>query len=337
MNLEEVAKLSGVSRSTVSRVVNNDPNVRTSTREHVLAVIKKVNFHPNATAQSLVAGRTRMLGLVIPMAIPTMFNDPYFLILAQGITEACNARDHTIMLWLSEPEYERRTIDKIVHGGMVDGVVVASTLMDDSLLHALLDNNFPFVLVGRAPWDDRISYVDVDNRAGSHEAVSHLLRLGRRRIATITGPQNMIAGSDRFAGYEAALEERDLALDPNLVADGLFTELGGYDAMRRLLPYAPDAVFIASDTMALGAFRALREAGVQVPSDIAVVSYDDMPFASQTDVPLTTVRQPIRRTGSVAADILMDRIEHDDPSVRRIVLPAELIIRDSCGFKAAAD
>lgn len=336
MNLEQVAKLSGVSRSTVSRVINNDPNVRTATRERVLQVIQEVHYHPNTTAQSLVAGRTRVLGLVIPAAIPTMFSDPYFLILAQGITAACNARDYSIMLWLSEPEYERRAIDKIVHGSMVDGVVAASTLMNDTLLQALLDNNFPFVLVGRAPWDDRISYVDVDNRASAHEAVNHLLRLGRHRVATVSGPANMIAGADRLAGYEAALQERDLAVTPELVADGRFTEAGGYAAMQQLLPQQPDAVFVASDTMALGVLRALREAGRRVPDDVAVVSFDDMPFASQTEVPLTTVRQPILRTGSVAAEILIDMMEEPSPTVHRVILPAELIIRDSCGFKVTS-
>lgn len=333
MNLEEVAKLSGVSRSTVSRVINNDPNVREETREHVQEVIKRVNYHPNTTAQSLVAGRTKMLGLVIPMAIPTMFSDPYFLVLAQGITMTCNQRDHSVMLWLSEQAYERRTIDKIVHGSMVDGVIVASTLMHDSLLQALVDNNFPFVLVGRAPWDDRISYVDVDNRGGAREAVNHLLHLGRQYIATVTGPQNMIAGADRFQGYEEALRDRGIRLNDDLIADGGFTEVGGYEAMRRLIPYQPDAVFVASDTMALGVLRALREANLQVPNDVALVSFDDMPFASQTDVPLTTVRQPITRTGSVAAETLIDMIGHPATNPRRIVLPAELVIRDSCGFK----
>jgi LacI family transcriptional regulator len=331
MNLEEVAKLSGVSRSTVSRVVNNDPNVSHVTREKVLQIIKQVNFQPNAVARSLAAGRTRILGLVIPSGISALFSDPYFSQLTQGVAQTCNVHDYSVMLWLAEPEYERRTISKIIHNRMMDGVIVAHSLMNDPLVQALLDNALPFVLVGRYPADSRVSYVDVDNRNSARDAVAHLLRLGRQRVATITGPQNMIAGSDRLAGYYDALRNRSLTPDPDLVVESDFTEAGGQAAMVKLLPYHPDAVFVASDNMALGAIRALRDAGRRVPQDVAIVSFDDMPFAARTDPPLTTIRQPIQRTGMAVAETLIELIESTNPSPRRIIMPTELIIRSSCG------
>jgi LacI family transcriptional regulator len=150
--------------------------------------------------------------------------------------------------------------------------------------------------------------VDVDNQNSAREIVEHLLRLGYRRIATITGPKNMIAGSDRLEGYLAALRGKGIAPDTNLIVEGDFTEAGGHAAMQRLLPQNPDAVFAASDVMAMGALRALREANLRVPQDIALVGFDDMPFAARTDPPLTTVRQPVHRTGFVAAETLIDLV-----------------------------
>ncbi len=331
MNLEEIAKITGVSRSTVSRVVNDDPNVSDQTRLKVMEVVRRLNYQPNAAARSLAAGRNRVLGLVIPERVASLFIDPYFPILIQGISAACNANDHSIMLWLAEPDYERRTIRKVVHSNLIDGVVVASMLNDDPVVEALADGALPFLLVGRHPTRANINYVDVDNAAGAREAVTHLLRLGRRRIATITGPHNMIAGVDRREGYLAALRLRGLPAEPSLIAEGDFTEGGGYVAMQRLLSSNPDAVFAASDITALGALRALKEAGRRVPEDVAVVGFDDMPFAAHTDPSLTTVRQPVHRTGMMAAETLIDLIENPSDQPRRIVLPTEMVIRASCG------
>ncbi len=334
MNLEKVARLSGVSRSTVSRVINHDPNVSQATREKVLQIIKQVNYHPNAAARSLAAGRTRILGLVIPMGVTALFTDPYFPLLIQGVSSACNAHDHSVMLWLADPEYERRTIRQIMHNGLIDGVILASQLNDDPVGQALVEGDLPFILVGRHPTNDSVHYVDVDNLASAREVVTHLLRLGHRRIATITGPQNMIAGADRRAGYEAALRQRGLPVEPDLIVDGEFSEAGGYAAMTRLLAQNPDAVFAASDTMAVGAMRAVREASLRVPEDVAVVGFDDMPFAANTAPPLTTIRQPVYRTGAIAAETLIDLIEHPDSRPRRILLPTEFVIRQSCGALA---
>ena len=331
MNLEEIAKLSGVSRSTVSRVINDDPNVSDVTREKVMQVVRQANYTPNAAARGLAAGRTRVLGLVIPTGVAALFTDPYFPILIQGVSSACNAREFSVMLWLVEQEYERRMLRQIMHSGLVDGVIVSSLLMNDTLVQALADGNLPFMLIGRHPTDSRVSYVDADNHGGAREAVTHLLRLGRRRVATITGPVNMIAGSDRLAGYQSALRDRGIVFDPSLMAEGDFTESGGYRAMHNLLIHHPDAVFAASDIMAMGAMRAIREAGLRVPEDIAIVGFDDVPQAVQTDPVLTTVRQPIHRLGSTAVNGLIDLIEHSGSSPRRILLPIELVVRASCG------
>jgi LacI family transcriptional regulator len=322
--------MSGVSRSTVSRVINGDPNVNEHTRSKVEEVIQSVDFHPNLAARGLAAGRTQVLGLVIPTGVTAIFSDPYFPLVVQGVASACNAFGYSVMLWLAEPEYERKTISKILYGGLIDGVIVSSMQMDDPLLERLAESRQPFVTIGRHPTDHRVSYVDVDNRAGAHQGVSYALRMGHKRIAIINGPENTIASWDRYHGYEDALRDRGQSVSPDLVASGDFSSAGGYLAMKRLLPHGPDAVFVASDAMALAAMRAIHEAHLRIPEDIAVVGFDDIPAAATSNPPLTTVRQPIQRTGSVAAEMLIDLIEHPEPQPRRIVLPTELVIRSSC-------
>src|SRR5687767_3565689 len=304
--LEEIARHAGVSRSTVSRVMNDHPNVGSETRAHVLAVAENLNYQPNIAARGLAAGRTHIIGLVIPTGVSTLFADPYFPLLVQGIASASNANDQSVMLWLAEQEYERSTLRRILQGGLIEGIILASALMDDPIFEALVKRDLPFVLVGRHPDNAGISYVDVDNRRSAREIVMHLLRLGHERVATITGPKNMVAGEDRFQGYLDALRDRRIEQNPDFIIEGDFTEDGGYSAIQQLLLRTPnlDAVFVASDAMAVGALRALREAGKRVPEDIAVAGFDDLPFSARTDPPLTTVRQPIQQMGATAVEVL---------------------------------
>jgi len=331
MNLEEIARLSHKSRSTVSRVINNDPHLSDATRTAVMEVVQRVNFHPNAAARSLAAGRTRVLGLVIPTGVSALFTDPYFPLLVQGVAQACNAHDHSVMLWLAEPEYERRTIGQVLHGGLIDGVILASVLTGDPLLQALTgaDATVPFVLVGRQPGNDRLNYVDVDNINSAREAVTHLLRQGRRRVATITGLLNTNVGIDRRDGYLAALRQRSLPVDPDLIVESDFTEAGGYGAMQRLLPCRPDAVFAASDMMAMGALRALREAGRRVPQDVVVATRYDGMRARTSKPALTAVDLHLGEVGERAIELLLEHLRGD--TGRQAVQPVEptLVVRRS--------
>jgi LacI family transcriptional regulator len=250
--------------------------------------------------------------------------------LIRGVSTHCNALDYSVMLWLAEADYERRTINKTLYNGLIDGVIVASMVMDDPIIDSLHQHKMPFVLIGRHPVYDKLSYLDVDNRDGARQAVLHLLRSGRRRIATITGPQNMVGGIHRYQGYLDALHDYDVPVLPELVAEGDFTDDSGYACMQRLLPHKPDAVFAASDTMAVAAIRAIQEQGLRIPDDIGVVGFDDIPQASRVRPTLTTVRQPITRMGAMAAETLIDMIESGSNEPRQTVLSAELVIRDSC-------
>src|SRR3972149_5511493 len=194
MNLEQIAKLSGVSRSTASRVINNDPNVSDNARENVKRIVRLMNYVPNAAARGLAAGRPQVVGLVIPAGVSALFSDPYCSILIQSVSSACNAHNYSVMLWIAQPEYERRQIHQIVRSGAIDGAIIAPTLANDTLVQALLAGSLPFIVIGHYPANGRVNYVDADDILGAHEAGRHLLRMGRTRIATITGPQNTITG-----------------------------------------------------------------------------------------------------------------------------------------------
>ena len=332
--LEGIARMAGVSRSTVSRVVNDHPSVRAEVREQVWRVIRETGYQPHAAARSLVTRRTRILGVVIPEPITKLFTDPFFPILLYGITETCNAQHYHLMLSLfhhpAEPDDQYR---RIVGNGHLDGVIVASAHMDDPLPPRLLHDDIPFVVVGRYP-DERVHSIDIDNVGGSCLAVEHLIRLGHTEIATISGPLTMTSGADRLLGYRQTLAAHDIALNPDLIIEGDYTEDSGYAATKRLLMTSATAIFAASDIMAIGALKALHEAGKQAPRDMALVGFDDVPLASSVQPALTTVHQPIRRLGSAVADLLMGILANPPApgaAAHKSALPTHLVVRQSCG------
>ncbi|NDJ78605.1 MAG: LacI family transcriptional regulator, partial [Chloroflexi bacterium] len=260
LNLEDIAKFAGVSRSTVSRVINNAPNVSETTRARVLEVIEEHNFTPNVAARSLVTQRSQVLGIYIPHLVDELFADPYFSILIQSITTRANEQDYDVMLWLTGQQsisehLHRRALDN----RLVDGLVLASTSKYDPFPPTLLERGRTFICNGRPFENDQAyNYVDTTNQRGAQQAVEHLARLGRKRIATVTGRMDLTSGYDRLQGYRHGMEQLGLPCDDSLIAESDFTEIGGYMGMRRLLPYKPEAVFVASDLMALGALRAIR-------------------------------------------------------------------------------
>ena len=334
LTLEKIAKLAGVSRSTVSRVVNDQPNVRAPVRERVWQVIRETGYQPHAAARSLVTRCTRIVGVIIPEAVTTLFTDPFFLYLLSGITQACNSQGYQLMLSLfNGPAGPEEMYRRVVGGGHLDGMVVASTRLDDPLIGRLMDDGVPVVMVGRHP-DERVHYVDVDNVAGARMAVDHLARLGHRRIGTITGPLNMPSAADRLEGYRQAMDAHRLPVDDVLIVEGDFTEASGMSAARRLLSLPVTAIFAASDIMAVGALKVIRETDLRVPKDVALVGFDDVPIAAALQPALTTVRQPIEQMGSMAASLLLSLLESPPegrPPAQRLVLPAKLVVRESCG------
>lgn len=334
MNLEDIARRAGVSRSTVSRVINNEPYVSARTRAKVMAVIQEVGYAPNPAARMLVTRRTHVIGVVIPRELITVFEDPYYFpTLLQGIAEAAQERDYATLLWVgSSSEDEDRLYERVLRNRLMDGLLIASATRQMGITRRLVEHHIPFVMVERpATLEDQINYVSIDNIAAAQDAVNHLIDAGRRRIGHITGSLNNSDGLERVEGYRLALRRARLPYDPDLVVEGHFTSRSGYLGMKALLKRGVDAVFAASDTTAYGALQALHEAGVRVPEDVALVGFDDLPRAVEANPPLTTIRQPIHQKGYQAAHLLLDLLDGKVRGPRHILLPTQLVIRASSG------
>jgi LacI family transcriptional regulator len=331
VNLRDVAYLAGVSRSTVSRVINDDRKVSDEARRRVQEVIRAHNFQPNAAARSLASRRTRILGLFVPASVSFVFGDPFFPKLLQGAVEACTEADYNLMMLMDPSGDIEGMYNRVVGGRHIDGIVVASSVIEDPFVARLHYEGFPFVLVGRHPYYQKIRFVDVDNRGTAREIVSHLLAHGYRRIAFIGGSEAMIHAVDRYGGYVSAMLEAGLAPDKDLVRHADYTNEGGYRAMRDILDHEPEAVFAASDLMALGAMRALREAGVRVPEDVAVMGFDGIEEGALAQPPLSTAVQDVQEIGRQAVRMLLRAIEEPDGEFSHETLPVRLEIRHSCG------
>src|SRR5262245_909232 len=331
--IEQIAAIAQVSRSTVSRVLNDHPSVRPAVRERVLRVMREQNYAPHAAARSLARSQTNIVGLVIPRTAATIFAEPFFPLVIQGITEACSCQGYFLMLAMVTADLEQDFYSRIVRSRHFDGLIMLSSDLDDPILPQLIKDRVPLVLIGSHPYFQDLSWVDGANSEGAHMAVTHLLELGHRRIATITGPIEMEVSIDRRDGYKRALLEAGLPISSDLIVAGDFTQERGYEAMVRLLslPQRPTAIFAASDSMAIGALRAIREAGLSVPGDIALVSFDDLPVAGFADPPLTTVHQPVLELGAKAVELLIERIKEPDRAPLHVRLPTRLVVRKSCG------
>jgi LacI family transcriptional regulator len=332
LTLEDVGRLAGVSRSTVSRVINNHPRVSDEVRRRVWGVVEETGFRPHPAARSLASQRSNIIGFVIPRRVHTFFTDPYFPRLTEGIAQACNQHSYMLSLILFYTEEdERKLFPNISRPGLVDGLIIQSTHAADEIFEQLNRSPVPSIVAGRPMQVSDFSYVDVDNVAGAFTASRHLAHLGRRRIGTIMGPQDTTVGLDRFEGYRQALNESRLEFDERLCAEGDLSESSGYYCAQSLLAHKPDALFVASDIMAIGAMQAFHTAGVSVPQDIAIVAFDDLPPAKRANPPLTTIRQPIRRLGISLVNNLLDIIENGPLPPRRIIFETELVVRESCG------
>lgn len=333
LTLEKIGKLAGVSRATVSRVVNNYPHIREEVRERVLKVIEETGYQPNLAARSLASSESHIIGLVIPSIINEVFTDPYYPRLTQGITQACNEKGYTLSLFLfHSPEEEKTAARRIIGNSLLDGIILTADILDDPIVPDLIAADVPLVQIGRPQQPDKVSYVDSDNVYGGELATTYLIELGYRRVGQLATAHNT-AGIDRSIGYSNALRKCGMTEDENLIAYGDFSRESGYHAMQEILPQHPDAVFIQSDTMALGAMQAIRDAGLSVPDDIAIVSFDDLPPALLGEPPLTTVHQPIQETGVEAVRMLLDILQNGTKPPRKTILPVELEIRGSCGAK----
>lgn len=327
--LEAVAAEAGVSRSTVSRVVNGSTQVRPDVTTAVNAAIDRLNYIPNRAARSLANRHTMAIALVVPEDTSRFFGDPFFAQIVQGITQGLEDSDYVLNLQLASPSAPSAKTIRYLLGGNVDGAIVVSHHSGDDFF-TTLDATIPVVFGGRPflPELHTNNYVDVDNAAGAAMATRYLVDLGRTRIASIDGPANMQAAIDRSEGWQGAM--RAAGMRDDLRAQGDFTRASGASAMKKLLELAPDldAVFVASDLMATGAISTLREQGRRVPEDVAVVGFDDSSAATSGEINITTVHQPSREMGAEMARMLLALLR-GEPTERERVMPTRMVIRDS--------
>ncbi|WP_144127826.1 LacI family DNA-binding transcriptional regulator [Catellatospora sichuanensis] len=324
--LEQVAQRAGVSRATVSRVVNDSPTVAESIRTAVRRAIDELGYVPNQAARSLVTQRTDSYALILPESPSRVFSDDQFFPgIIRGVSQELDSADKQLVLMVAGSQASHDRIERYALARHIDGVLIASMHGADPLPGTLARMGIPVLCGGRPLGQTRVPYVEVDNVNGGRMAVRHLLETGRTRIATIAGPQDMVAGIDRLTGYREELRGSDRR---SIVAVGDFTRDSGAVAMRQLLEDDPDldAVFVASDLMAHGALQALQAAGRRVPDDVAVIGFDDIALARYTEPPLSTVRQPIVGQGREMARQLL-RLAAGESIADSVILPTELVIR----------
>jgi len=328
---QDVARRAGVSYQTVSRVINNHPDVAPETRERVLAAIQQLGYQPDAIARGLASNRTHTLGL-----ITSDFSDYFFTQVIIGAEQEARRAGYFFMLGSTErnladePEYIR-----LLSQYRVDGFFFArpSTEEDNRHLIALLREGIPLVTTAYYLPGEPMRVVDIDNVDGGYRATSHLLQLGHRRIATITGPLTWKSANDRLTGYIRALRDMGSSYAEELVAEGDWSLSSGYAAMQQILGRGTrfTALFSQNDQMAIGAMRALQEAGRRIPDDVAIIGYDGIPMSEFASPPLSTMVQPMQEVGRRAARLLIETIEDPTTPPREILLRAELVCRATCG------
>lgn len=337
---QDVAQRAGVSRTTVSLVLNRVEGVQISekTRKRVIRIANELGYVPEAAAQALASRRSQFIGLILSRKPEHIATDAFLSQIINSLVEMVRQNGMRLLIDIVEDTQHRESYLELAWGRRIDGILLSGPRVDDQALMTLERDGFPTVLMGELP-NTNFCSVDVDNRAAAEMAVAHLLKLGHRRIACITNASlAYTAAVDRLDGYRDALASADLPYDPQLVRYGDFGPESGRVQMGELLKLEdpPSAVFVASDVVAFGAMNAIREHGLAIPGDIAVVGFDDVPFARYVDPPLTSIHLPAVDLAQRATEILLQLIRRDEPQARNVVLDSHLVVRASCGAHAAA-
>jgi LacI family transcriptional regulator len=326
-NIKDVAARAGVSVTTVSHVVNGTRFVMESPRKRVEEAVRELGYVPSAVARSLKHNATRTFGMLIPNN-----SNPYFAEVLRGVETRCFKAGYNVIIGNSEDDPARQaSYLRVLAEKRVDGLVLVSSSRDAGLMTLMNEMKIPLVLLDREVPGVDCDLVEVDHLTGGRLATEHLLSLGHPRVACISGPAGLSPSSQRRAGWKQALAEAGVDREPGDLARGDFSPRGGYLAMQALLKHQPrpTAVFVCNDMMAFGALAAAREAGILVPEHLSMVGYDDIQLAAYSAPPLTTVVQPKLQIGTMAAEMLLDRVKGRSGPPRRAVLEPMLKIRSS--------
>ena len=328
--IRDVAERAGVSSMTVSRVINRSGYISQDARERVEAAIAELGYVPNTLARSLRFKRTKTLACVL-----TDITNPFFTTIARGVGDAANAQGFNVIFCnTDESESEQAEQLTALVEKRVDGILLVPAASSAEAVAFLRDQKVPVVVLDRRVPDCSVDSVRCDSEVGAYELVKLLMALGHRRIAILTGPQTVSTAQDRVAGYRRAMTEAGHSADPELIGYGTFTQAGGYQTAKRMLALAfrPTAFFAANNFIAVGAYQAIREAGLSVPEDVAMAAFDDLPESLAIEPFFTVAAQPAYEMGRRATELLLQRLTGEHPDAcQEIVLPFEIIVRRSSG------
>jgi LacI family transcriptional regulator len=337
---QDVADVAGVSRTTVSLTLNEVQTVQISqkTRQKVIKVARDLGYVPDAAAQALASRRSRIIGLLLTRSPHHLISDDFFTQIIDSLINVIHQQDMRLMIDIVEPDHQQEIYINLVRSKKIDGILLSGPRFDDDALMVLAETSFPTVLLGQLPDSDFCS-VDVDNFSAAQTAVEHLISLGHTSIACITNTSlSYTASKERLNGYRSALRNSGLKFDPDLVAYADFTVDSGYECITDLISRRKgfSAVFVASDTVAIGAVSGLKKSGLKVPQDIAVVGFDDISYSRYMDPPLTTVRLPASELAHKASEMLIGLLKEGQPADKHLLLDTNLIVRSSCGASLAS-
>lgn len=329
-SLTDVAKHSGFSIATVSRVINESDQVTQETRDAVQRSMNELGYIPNRVARRLrqKGGRRHLFGLILPD-----IQNPFNAELARGIEDVAYANEFAVMLCNSDDKFKKEEFYlNVMRAESVDGVILPPNQESDAAVLDLIDRGMPVVIIDRALQDADVDTVEVDNFGGALEAVTHLIERGHKRIAHISGPESISNSRSRRRGYKQALKDAGISVEPDYILEGDWKQKTGraYASQLLELPTPPTALFVSNNLMAVGALEAIHQKGLKVPNDIALIGFDDLPWAEALDPPLTVVRQPAYEVGQQAAEILLNRLNNPDAPIEKRRLKPQLVLRKSC-------
>lgn len=324
----DVAKKAGVSIATVSRVLNDSDKVKIDTRDKILTVIKEMKYAPNPAARGLIMKKTEAVGLLLPDLHGEFFSE-----VIRGADEAI--QQHGYHLVVSSSHNDPKEIEAAIRfmRGRVDGIVLMSPQVNAEILIENLPKSLPIVLLNCRTDNNNFDTIVIDGFGGARQMTEYLLDLGHRRVAVITGGENNIESEERLRGFRSAVRGRNIAVNETLEFQGNFTEISGYEAARRIIALEdrPTAIFAFNDSMAIGAIKAIREAGLRIPTDISICGFDDIPVAKYISPSLTSVHVPISELGAMAINRIFDRLKtRTKESSAHDFVPTTISVRSSC-------
>lgn len=327
VTIKDIAKKADVSVTTVSRVLNNKPDVGDDTRAKILKIIDQLNYNPNSVARGLVMQKTHTIGLIIPD-----ISNPFFPQVARAVEDKAQKLGYSVIFFNTDNNLEReKKAVELFQSKQVDGLIVSLSLGNEAVLKTLKAADYPVVQIDRSASDKLYPLVSIDNQNSAYQLVEYLFKKGHRKIAHISGDLNTTTAQARMKGYKEALKDYKLELNSDYIIKGDYSQQSGLKAMEKLLNLTerPTAVFAANDLSAAGAYKAIFAAGLEIPQDIAVAGHDDIDIASLLRPELTTMRQPKYDLGEKALTVLMEMIENNKFNLKNQILETNLIIRES--------